>query len=134
MTITQPYRSEQSGELPLLVSTLKPSLDDAGDPAARVPVSEREGRTRHRETLERILEKPPDLGNDSLGRRANETRVAARDALRSLRFLAQDEKGSAQGGSLFLDSAGIAQHQLGITHSADQLAMAAWRDQRNSPN
>src|SRR5438270_4060903 len=108
--------------------------ENCDDPRAPMTMSKRKCSPRHRQTLERILEEPPDFGDDSIGGGADEKGVAASNALRPLSFFAQDEQRSAYRCRFLLDPAGVAKHQRGVTHSLDQLAMAARRDQRDSPS
>src|SRR3954452_22029011 len=66
---------------------LQPQIDNAGDPRACMPIAKRKCWPRHRQTLEWILEKPSDLGDDSVGRGADQTCVTTSNALRPLSLL-----------------------------------------------
>src|SRR5947207_15696895 len=46
---------------------LQPGNDNFGDSRAGVSIAERKCGPRHRQTLERILDEPPNLGDDPFG-------------------------------------------------------------------
>src|SRR5207302_5327889 len=78
-------------QLSQIAASLEPLPDDCGDPGCGVAVAEWKGRPCHRQPLGRILEQPPDLGDDAIGGRADKAGVAARDGFGALGLLAQDE-------------------------------------------
>src|SRR5258708_1249536 len=73
----------------------QPGDDNSRDPAGCLSTPPRQSWPPRPYTLERILQELSDLGYDSLGRRTDETCVAASNALRPLSLLAQNEQRGA---------------------------------------
>ena len=128
----EPRRASGSGTS--AIRRAEPMVDDFGDAAGGAAVAIGECAQRHRSLRKGIGKQPPSLGDDRLGRGADEAHVARDHPLRPLGLLAQDEERHAERRRFLLHSARIAEDQVRVAHPLDQLDMAAGLDQRNSGN